>query len=125
MTYTTNIRLGDDLADAIKAYAKANGGISIADAIRILLTQALKESTIMTPAARFHRSPHRSPAWPASPSAYPRDTPSGGSSWASCCPSSAVVVIICARPTHEVQVRRAAARLAAENEAREHRLDSA
>ena len=39
--YTTNIRLDDDQADAIKAYAKANGGISIAAAIRILLAQSL------------------------------------------------------------------------------------
>ena len=44
MTYTTNIRLDDDLADSIKAYAKANGGITTADAIRILLAQALKEN---------------------------------------------------------------------------------
>jgi antitoxin component of RelBE/YafQ-DinJ toxin-antitoxin module len=41
MTYTTNIRLDDDLAEAVKAYAKTNGGISIADAIRILLAQSL------------------------------------------------------------------------------------
>lgn len=44
MTYTTNIRLDDDQADAVKDYAKASGGISIADAIRILLAQALKEN---------------------------------------------------------------------------------
>jgi antitoxin component of RelBE/YafQ-DinJ toxin-antitoxin module len=44
VTYTTNIRLDDDLAASVKAYAKANGGISIADAIRLLLTQALKEN---------------------------------------------------------------------------------
>ncbi len=44
MTYTTNIRLDDDLADSIKDYARASGGISIADAIRILLAQALKEN---------------------------------------------------------------------------------
>ena len=43
MTYTTNIRLDDDQADAIKAYAKAHGGISIADAIRILITKGLRE----------------------------------------------------------------------------------
>jgi antitoxin component of RelBE/YafQ-DinJ toxin-antitoxin module len=43
VTYTTNIRLDDDLAEAVKTYARASGGISIADAIRILLTQALKE----------------------------------------------------------------------------------
>ena len=43
MTYTTNIRLDDRQADAIKAYAKANGGISIADAIRILIARGLKE----------------------------------------------------------------------------------
>ena len=43
MTYTTNIRLGDDLAAGIKAYADAYG-ITIADAIRILLTQSLKEN---------------------------------------------------------------------------------
>jgi hypothetical protein len=44
MTYTTNIRLDDDQAAAIKAYAKANGGISINSAIRILLAQSLKEN---------------------------------------------------------------------------------
>ena len=44
VTYTTNIRLDDDLADSIKDYARASGGISIADAIRILLAQALKEN---------------------------------------------------------------------------------
>ena len=44
MTYTTNIRLDDNLAAAVKAYAKANGGITTADAIRILLAQALKEN---------------------------------------------------------------------------------
>jgi antitoxin component of RelBE/YafQ-DinJ toxin-antitoxin module len=44
MTYTTNIRLDDDQADAIKAYAKDHGGITTADAIRILLAQALKEN---------------------------------------------------------------------------------
>lgn len=44
MTYTTNIRLDDDQADAVKAYAKANGGISINAAIRILLAQSLKEN---------------------------------------------------------------------------------
>lgn len=44
MTYTTNIRLDDDLADSIKAYAKASGGISIADAIRILIAKGLKET---------------------------------------------------------------------------------
>lgn len=43
MTYTTNIRLNDDLAEAVKAYAAANGGISFADAVRILLARALKE----------------------------------------------------------------------------------
>ena len=44
MTYTTNIRLDDHLAEAVKTYAKANGGITIADAIRLLLTQALRET---------------------------------------------------------------------------------
>jgi antitoxin component of RelBE/YafQ-DinJ toxin-antitoxin module len=44
VTYTTNIRLDDDQADAIKAYAKDHGGITIAAAIRILLAQALKEN---------------------------------------------------------------------------------
>ena len=43
MTYTTNIRLDDDLAEAVKDYAKASGGITIADAIRILIARALKE----------------------------------------------------------------------------------
>jgi antitoxin component of RelBE/YafQ-DinJ toxin-antitoxin module len=41
VTYQTTMRLDDDLAEAVKAWARANGGISIADAIRILLTQAL------------------------------------------------------------------------------------
>lgn len=41
--YTTNIRLNDDLAEAVKAYAQANGGISFVDAIRILLARGLKE----------------------------------------------------------------------------------
>ena len=44
MTYTTNIRLDDDLAEAVKAYARASGGITIADAIRILIAQSLKEN---------------------------------------------------------------------------------
>lgn len=43
MTYTTNIRLDDDLADAVKTYARTSGGISIADAIRLLLIKGLKE----------------------------------------------------------------------------------
>jgi hypothetical protein len=43
MTYTTNIRLDDEQAADIKDYAKANGGISIADAIRILIAKGLKE----------------------------------------------------------------------------------
>ena len=43
MTYTTNIRLDDNLAVEVKVYAAAYG-ISIADAIRILLIQALKEN---------------------------------------------------------------------------------
>jgi len=43
VTYTTNIRLDDDLAEAVKTYAKANGGITIADAIRLLIAQALKQ----------------------------------------------------------------------------------
>jgi antitoxin component of RelBE/YafQ-DinJ toxin-antitoxin module len=43
VTYTTNIRLDDDQAAAVKDYAKANGGITIADAIRILITKGLKE----------------------------------------------------------------------------------
>ena len=43
MTYTTNIRLDDDQADAIKNYAKDNGGITIADAIRLLIAKGLKE----------------------------------------------------------------------------------
>ena len=41
MTYQTTMRLDDDLAEAVKAWARANGGISIADAIRILLTKGL------------------------------------------------------------------------------------
>ena len=44
MTYTTNIRLDDDQAAAVKAYAKANGGISINSAIRILLAKGLKQT---------------------------------------------------------------------------------
>ena len=43
MTYTTNIRLDDRQAAAVKAYAKTNGGISIADAIRILIAKGLRE----------------------------------------------------------------------------------
>lgn len=43
MTYTTNIRLDDAQAAAVKDYAKANGGISIADAIRILIAKGLKQ----------------------------------------------------------------------------------
>ena len=43
MTYTFTARLDDDQADAIKAYAKAHGGISIADAIRLLIAKGLKE----------------------------------------------------------------------------------
>ena len=43
MTYTFTARLDDDQADAVKAYAKAHGGITIADAIRLLIAQALKE----------------------------------------------------------------------------------
>ena len=43
MTYTTNIRLDDDQAAAIKAYARAHGGISIADAIRLLIAKGLRE----------------------------------------------------------------------------------
>jgi hypothetical protein len=43
VTYTTNIRLDDDQAAAVKDYAKANGGISIADAIRLLIAKGLKE----------------------------------------------------------------------------------
>ena len=43
MTYTTNIRLDDRQAAAVKDYAKANGGISIADAIRILIAKGLKQ----------------------------------------------------------------------------------
>jgi antitoxin component of RelBE/YafQ-DinJ toxin-antitoxin module len=43
VTYTTNIRLDDDLAEAVKTYARASGGISIADAIRLLLIKGLKE----------------------------------------------------------------------------------
>ena len=43
MTYTTNIRLDDDLAEAVKDYAKDSGGISIADAIRILIARGLRE----------------------------------------------------------------------------------
>jgi antitoxin component of RelBE/YafQ-DinJ toxin-antitoxin module len=44
VTYTTNVRLDDDLAEAVKAYAKANGGITFVDAVRILLVQGLKAS---------------------------------------------------------------------------------
>ena len=43
MTYTTSLRLDDALAADVKTYAKANGGISIADAIRLLLIKGLKE----------------------------------------------------------------------------------
>ena len=43
MTYTTNIRLDDAQAAAVKDYAKANGGISIADAIRLLIARGLRE----------------------------------------------------------------------------------
>jgi hypothetical protein len=43
VTYTTNIRLDDAQAAAVKDYAKANGGISIADAIRILIAKGLKQ----------------------------------------------------------------------------------
>jgi len=43
VTYTTNIRLDDDQAAAVKAYAKDHGGITIADAIRILIAKGLKE----------------------------------------------------------------------------------
>jgi antitoxin component of RelBE/YafQ-DinJ toxin-antitoxin module len=43
VTYTTNIRLDDDLAEAVKAYAKTNGGITIADAIRLLIAKGLRE----------------------------------------------------------------------------------
>ncbi len=43
MTYTTNIRLDDDQAAAVKDYARANGGITIADAIRILIARGLKQ----------------------------------------------------------------------------------
>jgi antitoxin component of RelBE/YafQ-DinJ toxin-antitoxin module len=43
VTYTTNIRLDDDLAEAVKTYAKASGGISIADAIRLLITKGLTQ----------------------------------------------------------------------------------
>jgi Ribbon-helix-helix protein, copG family len=42
MTYQTTMRLDDDLAEAVKAYARANGRISIADAIRLLLIKGLK-----------------------------------------------------------------------------------
>ena len=44
MTYTTNIRLDDDLAAAVKAYAMTNGYITIADAIRLLIAKGLKEN---------------------------------------------------------------------------------
>ena len=44
MTYTTNIRLDDAQAAAVKAYATASGGITIADAIRILITKGLSAS---------------------------------------------------------------------------------
>ena len=43
MTYTTNIRLDDDLAEAVKDYARTSGGITIADAIRILIARGLRE----------------------------------------------------------------------------------
>ena len=43
MTYTTNIRLDDDLAEAVKDYARASGGITIADAIRLLIARGLRE----------------------------------------------------------------------------------
>jgi antitoxin component of RelBE/YafQ-DinJ toxin-antitoxin module len=43
VTYTTNIRLDDNLAAAVKDYAKANGGITTADAIRILIAKGLKQ----------------------------------------------------------------------------------
>ena len=43
MTYQTTMRLDDDLAEAVKTYAKASGGITIADAIRLLLIKGLKD----------------------------------------------------------------------------------
>jgi hypothetical protein len=43
VTYTFTARLDDDQAEAVKDYAKANGGISIADAIRILIAKGLKQ----------------------------------------------------------------------------------
>jgi hypothetical protein len=43
VTYTTNIRLDDDQAAAVKAYARASGGISIADAIRLLIAKGLTQ----------------------------------------------------------------------------------
>jgi predicted DNA binding CopG/RHH family protein len=43
VTYTTNMRLDDDLAEAVKAYAAARG-ISVASAIRVLLYEALNGS---------------------------------------------------------------------------------
>ena len=41
MTYQLNTAIPDELADRVKSYA-AEYGISIADAVRILLRQALK-----------------------------------------------------------------------------------
>jgi len=41
VTYQLHLGIGDDLADRVKSYA-AEYGISIADAVRILLRQALK-----------------------------------------------------------------------------------
>lgn len=43
MTYTFTARLDDDQAAAVQAYAKANGGLTFADAIRILIAKGLKE----------------------------------------------------------------------------------
>ena len=42
MTYTFTARLDDDQAAAVRAYAKDHGGITNADAIRILIALGLQ-----------------------------------------------------------------------------------
>ena len=42
--YQLHLGLGEDLERDLRAFAAANGGLSVAAAVRILLTQALKEN---------------------------------------------------------------------------------